>query len=555
LRPELLGHLHPRSLGRRSLALLLGIFVIAGLGLRVAGLGAEGLSEDELNKLQAVEDYKAHGVTAANGEHPMLMKALLTVSTATARLWNRLPPASSHPETLSVSPEAALRFPAALFGAFTAVLIYLIAAELFGVEVGLLAAALWSLDPTAIGLNRIAKEDTFYVFFLALAGVFWLRSQRLKESGSAKSPEPYYWATGAAYGAMIASKYLPHFMLLFLSYNYVFQGLPHRRWRIGRPRYVRILAVAGVVFLLCNPAILLPETWRQMSAFANNQRMGHDSYEFMGTLYNHRFTLWLKGVPWYYYFVFAGTKLVPPTLAAFVVGLPLLFRRRTGDGRYFIFFWLFYWLAAFLLVGGKFTRYFTTVMPCVSVTAAIGVVFTGDLVARRLLPSLKSRAFPRLVLASLVLTASAVASAKVAPHFRLYNNVFGGGEARAGDYFPQDDFYDAPVRDAVFEIARRARPGARVASETPGLADYYADRSGREDIESVSLSDPAAVGRLESGDFIIAARGRRYFSNRAILDALKQTPPAFSVSLGETKAIDVYLLDGATLRLVASAAR
>jgi len=150
-----------------------------------------------------------------------------------------------------------------------------------------------------------------------------------------------------------------------------------------------------------------------------------------------------------------------------------------------------------------------------------------------------------------VLLTSAVASAKVAPHYRLYVNLFGGGAARAGDYFPHDDFYDAPVRDALNEIAQRARPGALVASETPGLADYYADRAGREDIESVSLSDRAALRRLQPGDFIVAARGRRYHSNEALLSALERSStPALSVSLGETKAIDVYALDDSTLELV-----
>jgi len=51
------------------------ILVIAGFGFRVTGLSAEGLSEDELNKLNAVADYRANGLTGANGEHPMLMKA------------------------------------------------------------------------------------------------------------------------------------------------------------------------------------------------------------------------------------------------------------------------------------------------------------------------------------------------------------------------------------------------------------------------------------------------------------------------------------------------
>ena len=54
------------------------------------------------------------------------------------------------------------------------------------------------------------------------------------------------------------------------------------------------------------------------------------------------------------------------TLLGFVVGLPLLFRRKLGDGRYFILFWFMLWVVAFAFPGGKFTRYYTTVLPASS---------------------------------------------------------------------------------------------------------------------------------------------------------------------------------------------
>jgi hypothetical protein len=159
-------------------------------------------------------------------------------------------------------------------------------------------------------------------------------------------------------------------------------------------------------------------------------------------------------------------------------------------------------------------------------------------------------------LAASLLVASALADAAAAPHYRLYLNALGGGAARAGDYFPHDDFYDAQVREAVTEIARRARPGTRLASETPGLAAFYAQRAGRADLRSVSLSDPAALRELEAGDFLLVARGRRYFSNDALLTKLSQTAsPSFTVSLGETRAADVYVVDDRILRVIADVTR
>src|SRR6185369_7846482 len=132
--------------------------VLAGAALRLNGLGSEGLSEDELNKLNAVNEYRAHGLTSANGEHPLLMKGFLTISVLVAEQWNQTGLVNSHSE-LRVPVETALRVPGAIVGALAAVLIFLVAAELFGVEIGLIAAALWTFDPLTIGFSRIAKED------------------------------------------------------------------------------------------------------------------------------------------------------------------------------------------------------------------------------------------------------------------------------------------------------------------------------------------------------------------------------------------------------------
>src|SRR5947209_10472678 len=132
--------------GSRTLVMAaLTLLILFGFGFRATHLGSEGLSEDELNKLVAVEDYRAHGLTAANGEHPMLMKALLTLSVVAAERWNSTKIVESNP-SLQISTEAALRLPSALFGAFTSLLIYLLVSELFGTEAALIAAALWAFD-------------------------------------------------------------------------------------------------------------------------------------------------------------------------------------------------------------------------------------------------------------------------------------------------------------------------------------------------------------------------------------------------------------------------
>ncbi|MEK6283815.1 MAG: glycosyltransferase family 39 protein [Acidobacteriota bacterium] len=555
LRPDLFAGRGLVSISRALLVATLTILVLVGFGFRVANLSAEGLSEDELNKLQAVGDYRANGLTSANSEHPLFMKALQTVTVSLADKWNSVPALGGQ---VFVAPETALRLPGAIFGAFTVVLIYLLAAELFGAEVGLIAAVLWAFDPSAIGLNRIAKEDTFLLFFFLLANVFWLRGQRVAESQPQQNPEKYYWATAAAFGAMMASKYLPQALTISFGYYWLFQRIPETRWRLGKKRMLIFFAIMGASFIALNPTILLPATWNQMSNFAGQKLVGHDAYEFMGKLYGHKMTDWLNGVPWYFYHLFVAVKLPVLTVAGFVIGLPLLFRRKLGDGRYLILLWLFLWMMTFSFAGGKFTRYFTLALPAVLITSALGVQFVSCAIARllsRLLAAGWPMIYVRAALALFVVLGCLKAAADAAPHFRLYTNELGGGLANAGYFFPHDEFYDASMREVVFEIAKRAQPGAKVASETPTVAAYYAQRAHRGDLVCVSLSDPEVLKQLSEGDFIVDARGRRYFSNELVLAKLRETSaPAFQVSLGAVPSASVYILDQNSRAAVLAAA-
>jgi hypothetical protein len=554
--PELFPDQLVRTSSRALVIVALAVFVLAGFGFRVYRLGAESLSEDELNKVRAVAEYRERGLTPANGEHPFLMKALLATTIVAADAWNATVLVQHNPQ-LQVSTETAARLPGAILGALTSLLIFLVASELFGAEVGLLAAALWAFDPAAIGFNRIAKEDTFLLFFFLLANVFWLRGQRAAEEGR-RRPEPFYWAAAVSFGAMMASKYVPHFFAISAAYYYIFQGARETRWRVGKLKWLVFFTIMGLAFIACNPTILLPGTWHEMRVFASEGRIGHDAYEFMGQLYRNQATLWLEGSPWYFYYVFMIVKLPLTVTLGFVAGLPLLFKKRLGDGRYFLLFWLFFWFFPFTFMGGKFTRYVTFVLPAVLMTSAIGIHWAA-LGFARMLPRTNldetGRALARGAVALVVVAFSAYASASAAPHYRLYTNFIGGGAAHAGEYFPHDEFYDASTQDVAIALARLAHEGARVASETPELVTYYARQAGREDLRSVSLSDRDALKEFQAGDVIVVARGRRYFSNDELTSRLQSaSQPSASIVLGSVPSARVYVLDADTLRVVKEAA-
>ena len=149
------------------------LIVVLGLVLRLGGLERVGFNEDEVHKVEAARAY-LHGDFSTNLEHPMLMKSLIAVSLLAADSWNR---GMGHSH--QVPDEVAVRLPNVIFGALTAVVLFLLAQEFFGVEIGLLTAFLWSIGTIAIMDNRLAKEDTLLVFFTWLPTTFIAAPKRL----------------------------------------------------------------------------------------------------------------------------------------------------------------------------------------------------------------------------------------------------------------------------------------------------------------------------------------------------------------------------------------
>ncbi len=507
------------------------LLILLGFSFRVANLGKESLSEDELNKLQTVAEYRENSLSGRNGEHPFLMKGLQTVSVSIGKKFD-------------VSDEAALRFPTVLFGSFSILLLFLLVKELFGSTIGVISSALYAVDPNAIGFDRIAKEDSFLLFFFLFAGVFFLRSQTVAEKGE-RNPQPLIYATAIGFAGMMASKYMPHILAVFGSYYNIFQAIPQTKWRLGKLKWLTFFAVAGVAFLIFNPTILLPETWREMLLFAGEKRIGHDAYEFAGELYRQKLSLWLAGVPPSFYYVFIAIKTPLITLIFFLIGLPLMFEKRLGDGRFFVLFWAFFWFVPLSVTGGKFTRYYTIAQPIIFIVAAVGINFAAEFLTKKL--NLSKKINWLQVILCVAIASIFTASLSTAPHFRLFTNAIGNGTHN----FPHDEFYDLSLREIVGEVAKHAGSGATVASETPYLLTHYADKIGRNDINSISLSDAEMMKVLKAGDFIVIAEGRRYFSNDVYFLYLKNScKPIAEISVNGIISARIYQVDEITLRFI-----
>ena len=492
----------------RGVILALTALVLLGLGLRLSGISAIGFAEDEINKLNAVRAYE-QGDIRPNAEHPMLMKAMIFVSMKAQRTLNSS--AGS-----SISDEAALRFPNLLFGALTAVPLFLLTAAFFDRRTGLLAAALWTFGINAITYNRIAKEDTLLVFFMLFAFYFYVRA---KQSGprEVKRKRRSYILSGASFGLMFASKYFPHYFGLNMLYHHYFRvrerqpGEPSGR----TPWYFYLLV--GVVFLIANPVILLPQTWTYLDAYTNEQLLSHTGYLMGDVLYKNNMSgtpFW--ATPIYFYALFLAIKVPLPVIIAFLVGLVECVRRWRHPGHAFLLLMFLLWIVPYSLMGPKWLRYTLSLMPFVYMTAAVGIVALVRLVSSFFKGVSMERALRLTSLAALVVFIVWPAWTAYAhrPHYAMYTNAL-GGQSAAGYYFPHDEFYDDGLREAIEFVCRSAPEGAMIVHETPGVVGYYLEKFGRNDMQSRVLSDPNfKLADVPASAFIILQPGRTYFENQ-----------------------------------------
>lgn len=493
------------------------LLVAVGFSARVTRLGEASLAEDEANKIFAIRAYR-QGDFTANAEHPMVMKLLCHASIESVSAWNRLFGKSLG---INVSEEAALRLPNATIGALTVIPLLLLTSTLLGFRIGLIGSTLWALGLSAIWFSRIVKEDTLLVFFMLVGFCLYNRAKALP-AFDLRGQERLYALAGVAFGLMLASKYFPH----YIGLNALLYTLIGYDSRNNRPLTKKMWAgyFGGIVlaFAIFNHALFVPQTWRHLLKYVNEDLLTHHGYLLMDKLFLNDATQTPGGNAWYFYLLFLWVKLPLPLLVAFIVGLIEIFRRR-GDylesrGYLFLRMMLVWWLVPMSVLGAKFLRYSLALMPLVYITAAVGIVAMW-----RVLSSMLRRLkvewdwAPRIAGVATALVFVAVPAMTTAgvlrsSHPGLWLNSFGG--SRTGFFFPHDEYYDLGARESIRYIAENAAPGARLASEIPGVVEYYLERYNRPDIRSEILSRTNLNLNEGLPDFVLLQRGRMYFENR-----------------------------------------
>jgi hypothetical protein len=504
----------------------LAVLVFVGLAFRVTQLGAIGFAEDEINKVAAVRAYQRGDITA-NAEHPMLMKALMFVSMGAA-------------ERVHLSDEFALRLPNAIFGALTAIPLFLLTAAFFERGTGLLAAAFWAVGVNAICFNRIGKEDTLLVFFMLFAFYFYLRA---KQTDTRDLPvrKRNYLLSGISFGLMLASKYFPHYFGLNALYHHNF----HVRKRLpdeppGKTPRLFYLAIL-VAFLVANPPVLLPQVWEYLNAYMGEKLLVHSGYLFADHLYKNtvsRSPFW--GTPIYFYLVFMVIKIPLLVLGSFLIGFVVSLKRWRQPAYAFALFMFLLWIIPYSLMGAKWLRYTLSLLPFVYMLAAVGVMELVRLISRWRFGGQFRRVVAVLAVAIFIGLPAWIAYA-AGPHYALYTNALGAN--RIGYFFPHDEFYDDGLREAIRFVSETAPPRALIAHETPGVTSYYLEKFARTDLDSKAISAPDfEVGKVSGPAYFIIQRGRTYFENREKLQFIQANyKKVYEVSVNGLTAAEVFV--------------
>lgn len=474
-------------------------------------LSASGFADDETATIRAGESYR-HLDFSADSEHPMLAKSAALASTSAARLWNEVSPRLHLP---GITPETALRLPMALAGTLSTLAIFLVVERLFAVEVAAWACWLWALDVNATGLNRLAKEDTLFVFFLLVAiGLY----ERAKHEGrrDVERAQRWYVGSGAAFGLMMASKYMPHYFGLYGLVNTISDPKPGQNY----PRKIRYYGAAGMAFVIANFGLFLPATWRHLASYLHGRTALHTGYQFAQHLYVNSVTVTPWGTPASFYLVFLATKIPILILIALVLGLVQMMRR--GDERGFVFTRVFFvfFLLPYSLAGGKFVRYALPLLAVVDILAAVGIVWMWRQ-ATQWLPQRHWRPFAAALVTVPFACAPFYAEVSARPFYPLYQNAISARLAPPGHWFPDDELYDTGVREAVDAIARVAKPGAVIASDASGVVADYVARTGRTDLRVWSLShDGLPMTPVQT--WVIVQEGHIYYENQALIAQVRQ---------------------------------
>ncbi len=463
----------------------------------------------------------------------MLMKLAMWGSVELTGVWNRVAPAGQ-----TVAIESAIRLPNVVAGTLTTLVLFGLAELLFGTGVAVVASLLWAVDVNAIAINRIGKEDTFLLFFFLLA--MWCYERAKRQGGTDPiGAQRWYGRSGASFGLMLASKYMPHYLGIYALFN----AISDRHPGANRPNKVRYYGAMFVTFVAANAAVLIPETWRYCVQYVQGTNLVHHGYLYAGHLYVTNIPISPLGVPATFYLRLLATKVPLAVLGATVVGLIELVRRRRDRGFVLLRVWLVFVLVPYSLMAAKFMRYALPMFVAIDLVAAVGLVAgIGWLLGNQWLSGV-TRVTVSLVAGVGSIAVLALGLQSASPFYSLFRNAIGERIAAAGETFPEET-YDYGVREAVATIAQTAKPSDVIVSDAPAVVTYYLNAAGRTDLEARSLSGEGIPNRRRAS-WVIVQDDHATFENHDVVEQLRrQSVPWRELRAGDALTAQVFRLSG-----------
>jgi len=111
-----------------------------------------------------------------------------------------------------------------------------------------------------------------------------------------------------------------------------------------------------------------------------------------------------------------------------------------------------------------------------------------------------------------------------------------------GSLFPDDELYDAGVREAVAAVASQAAQGAVVCSDSVSVVAEYLREAGRTDLQSRSIAhDGLPMQPVET--WVLVQDGHTYFENAGVIDQLRhRLRPWREIAAAGVPAVQVFRL-------------
>ena len=526
----MLSELQYRWVGRHREAVILLMLTVLAFSVRFYRVDFNSLSEDEVAKWAAIQEYRHGHFVGVNSEHPMLPKMLAWASLATGERWGRL--ATTH-GWLTLKPEGWLRLPNVLLGTATTAVLFLLCRRMIGVAGSFATSFFWAVAPLPVALNRLTKEETPLTFFTLLACYFYCRAQ---QSDAGRTVRRWYDLSAISFGLGLASQYILH-LLGLNALAWFLAGKMGLNRKLSQFSYKRFFFVMFLTFVLVNPVVLSPANFNAIVHWLHHDGVKHTGYDFDGTLYMNFPSRLLAGVPWFYYLWLLLVKTPIPILLAVILGSALLLReRRTLASCFFLSFGLVQ-LAGLSVSGAKWIRYSLPLLPF--------LFLAGGYAVQQTLKAAKGRVLSQglVGLAAVILLGWPLLELPSwAPYYSFYLNSIGGEKQNIARYFAMDEVSEFDTREVAQAVCPFAPAAASLATARPMSMAYYLQVCGRTDLQVVPLYDTHYAPR--DGDLIVLEPSRRFFETQRFFDALRNSGmPHSEVRVGPVLASTIYLFD------------